>query len=74
MAEGLEVERIAYLARGNTLLVSKDGTTFDEQSAQAGMVNTQWTWGTLFADFDNNGDLDLMAMNGYVTGPTVDDL
>ena len=74
LAEGLEVERIAYLARGNTLLVSKDGTTFDEQSAQAGMVNTQWTWGTLFADFDNNGDLDLMAMNGYVTGPTVDDL
>ncbi|MEO1827143.1 MAG: VCBS repeat-containing protein [Roseibacillus sp.] len=74
LAEGLEVDRIAYLARGNTLLVSKDGTTFDEQSAQAGMVNTQWTWGTLFADFDNSGDLDLMAMNGYVTGPTVDDL
>lgn len=74
LAKGLEVERIAYLARGNTLLVSKDGTTFDEQSAQAGMVNTQWTWGTLFADFDNSGDLDLMAMNGYVTGPTIDDL
>ena len=74
LAEGLEVDRIAYLARGNTLLVSKNGTTFDEQSAQAGMVNTQWTWGTLFADFDNSGDLDLMAMNGYVTGPTVDDL
>ncbi len=74
LAEGLEVDRIAYLARGNTLLVSKDGTTFDEQSAQAGMVNTQWTWGTLFADFDNSGDLDLMAMNGYVTGPSVDDL
>lgn len=74
LAEGLEVDRIAYLARGNTLLVSKNGMTFDEQSAQAGMVNTQWTWGTLFADFDNSGDLDLMAMNGYVTGPTVDDL
>lgn len=74
LTEGLEVERIAYLARGNTLLVNEGGTHFKERSAQAGVVNTQWTWGTLFADFDNSGDLDLMAMNGYITGPVVDDL
>ena len=74
LADGLEVDRIAYLARGNTLLINKAGAQFEERSSQAGMVNTQWTWGTLFADFDNSGHLDLMAMNGYITGPTVDDL
>ena len=55
-------------------LINKAGAQFEERSSQAGMVNTQWTWGTLFADFDNSGHLDLMAMNGYITGPTVDDL
>ena len=67
-------ERIAYLARGNTLLVNQGGKLFHERSAQAGVINTQWTWGTLFGDFDNSGGLDMMAMNGFITGPVVDDL
>ena len=74
LTDGLDVKRVAYLARGNTLLVNQGGTLFKERSAQAGVINTQWTWGTLFADFDNSGDLDMMAMNGYITGPVVDDL
>jgi len=74
LTEGLDAKRIAYLARGNTLLVNQGGKLFEERSAQAGVVNTQWTWGTLFGDFDNSGDLDMMAMNGYITGPVVDDL
>ncbi|MFP6878208.1 MAG: VCBS repeat-containing protein [Roseibacillus sp.] len=74
LTKGLDAERIRYLARGNTLLMSKGAQRFDERSAQAGILNTQWTWGTLFGDFDNNGDLDMMAMNGFITGPVVDDL
>jgi hypothetical protein len=74
LTEGLDAERIRYLARGNTLLMSKGAQRFDERSAEAGIVNTQWTWGTLFGDFDNNGDLDMMAMNGFITGPVEDDL
>ncbi|MFP6897538.1 MAG: VCBS repeat-containing protein [Roseibacillus sp.] len=74
LTKGLDAERIRYLARGNTLLMSKGAQRFDERSAEAGILNTQWTWGTLFGDFDNNGDLDMMAMNGFITGPVVDDL
>jgi len=74
LTEGLDAKRIAYLARGNTLLVNQEGKHFNESSTQAGVVNTQWTWGTLFGDFDNSGDLDMMAMNGFITGPVVDDL
>jgi len=74
LTEGLDAERIAYLARGNTLLVNQGGKLFHERSAQAGVINTQWTWGTLFGDFDNSGGLDMMAMNGFITGPVVDDL
>jgi hypothetical protein len=74
LTKGLDAERIRYLARGNTLLMSKSAQRFDERSAEAGILNTQWTWGTLFGDFDNNGDLDMMAMNGFITGPVEDDL
>lgn len=74
LTKGLDPERIQYLARGNTLLMNRTGGTFAERSAQAGVINTQWTWSTLFADFDNNGHLDMAAVNGYVTGPEVDDL
>ena len=74
LTEGLDAERIAYLARGNTLLVNQGGKLFQERSAQAGVINTQWTWGTLFGDLDNSGGLDMMAMNGFITGPVVDDL
>ena len=74
LTKGLDAKRIAYLARGNTLLVNQEGKHFNESSTQAWLVNTQWTWGTLFGDFDNSGDLDMMAMNGFITGPVVDDL
>ena len=70
LTQGLELDRVRYLARGNTLLMNQGSESFDERSEQAGVVNTQWTWATLMADLDNSGSLDMLAMNGYVTGPT----
>ena len=74
LTEGLEASRVGYLARGNTLLVNNGKGGFSERSEEAGVVNTQWTWGTLFADLDNSGGLDMYAVNGFITGPVVDDL
>lgn len=39
---------------------------FRELGQQAGISNTDWTWGPLFADFDNDGWKDLIVTNGYL--------
>ena len=42
-----------------------DGT-FSEIGSLAGIGNTDWSWASLFADFDNDGNKDLFVTNGYV--------
>lgn len=38
---------------------------FSELGTLAGMYSTDWSWAPLWADFDNNGTLDLYITNGY---------
>ena len=46
--------------------VTKGGDViFSEIAAMAGVANTDWSWSTLFADFDNDGLKDLFVGNGY---------
>jgi len=40
-------------------------TTFSEVGQLAGISNTDWSWSSLFADFDNDGWKDLFVTNGY---------
>lgn len=45
---------------------------FEEFSIQAGLAQSRWhgtAWGTVLADFDQDGDLDLAFMNGFVQRP-----
>lgn len=37
---------------------------FNNTSRMAGVASTDWTWGGLFADFDNDGNKDLFVSNG----------
>ncbi len=69
----LNSEKIRYLARGNSLLINKPNR-FKETSASSGVINSQWTWSMLFADINNNGREDILALNGYITGNKDDDL
>ena len=50
-----------------------DGT-FREISSLNGTQNTGWAWGTVWLDFDNDGELDLYGSNGMVSGEDKDDL
>ncbi|MDH5414791.1 MAG: VCBS repeat-containing protein, partial [Flavobacteriaceae bacterium] len=38
---------------------------FSELGTLTGMYSTDWSWGPLWADFDNNGTLDLFITNGF---------
>ncbi|HLF64359.1 MAG TPA: VCBS repeat-containing protein [Saprospiraceae bacterium] len=38
---------------------------FSEVGQLAGIYQTEWSWSSLFADYDNDGDKDLMVTNGF---------
>jgi hypothetical protein len=45
------------------------GIRFFNKSREAGTHDGGWGWGGKFADFNNDGWLDIFAVNGFVTGP-----
>lgn len=49
----------------NMLHVNNFDGTFSEIGQLAGISNTDWSWTSLFADFDNDGWKDLFVSNGY---------
>ena len=56
------------MASGNTLLRNRGDGTFEDATLAAGANPPGWFWGTVFADFDNDGWQDLYAANGWVQG------
>lgn len=42
----------------------KGSTSFSDISRFAGMATTDWSWGTVFADFNNDGQKDVFISNG----------
>lgn len=49
----------------NPLFTNNGDNTFTDRALDKGVENTGWSWGTLFADFDLDGDEDLFVANGY---------
>ena len=65
-----EGERASYRrhARGNSLFRNRGDGTFEDVSEARGVTMGRWSWGALFSDFENDGWLDLVVPNGFVTG------
>ncbi len=61
---GLDRNYQAQYAR-NTLQMNNGNGSFSEVGQLAGIDQTDWSWTSLFADFDNDGWQDLMITNGY---------
>lgn len=38
---------------------------YSEVGQRTGLYQTEWSWSALFADYDNDGDKDLLITNGY---------
>ena len=55
----------------NTFHLNLDGERFSEIASLSGISATEWSWGILPADFDNDGHKDLFVSNG-ILGATND--
>jgi hypothetical protein len=65
---------IGRLTRGSTLYRNDGDGRFTDVSDAAGVRDTQWGWSAEFLDYDNDGRLDLYAVNGFISGPLQDDV
>ena len=50
---------------GNRLYENDGGTSFIDSTNAAGVLDGSWGWGACFADFNNDGSLDLFHVNGF---------
>ena len=77
---GTADEYALKLARGfhhqvmrNTLQLNGGNGTFTEVGQLLGVAATDWSWGALIADFDNNGRKDIFVANGVARDVTDQD-
>lgn len=49
----------------NALHLNHGNGFFSDVSQMAGISKTEWSWSTLAADFDNDGQRDIFVANGY---------
>lgn len=71
------VEQLRRMARGNTLFINRsvdDKASFIDQSMESDVWLGRWAWSSPFTDFTNDGWLDVVVANGYVTNDRKDDL
>lgn len=50
---------------GNRLYKNWGSRIFSVEQDSSGTRDADWAWGTAFLDYDNDGDLDLYAVNGW---------
>jgi hypothetical protein len=60
------VQVFQQMASGNTLLHNQGDGTFQDVTVKAAANPVGWFWGASFADFDNDGWLDIYAADGWV--------
>jgi hypothetical protein len=61
------------MVKGNSLLINENGH-FTDHGESAGANPFGWYWSSAFLDYDHDGDLDIYATNGWISGKKQDDL
>ncbi len=57
-----------YVKEGNQLYRNMGDGTFSDVSFETNVYDGGWCWAGRFWDYDNDGDLDIMVANGYISG------
>ena len=55
-----------FAGTGNRLYRNEEGTALSEVTGDAGVREGGWGWAASFGDLDNDGDLDLYHVNGWI--------
>lgn len=58
-------EGLGWGTTGNRLYRNQGDGTFEDITTESGVREGFWGWGSCFADFDNDGNLDLFHVNGF---------
>ncbi|MCA9214470.1 MAG: VCBS repeat-containing protein, partial [Planctomycetales bacterium] len=61
-------------ARGNTLFASRSANQFEDITLEAGVNMGRWAWSSNLVDLNNDGMLDIVVANGFVTNDDPHDL
>jgi enediyne biosynthesis protein E4 len=62
-----------YVKEGNRLHRNMGDGTFKDVSFEAGVFDCGWAWAGRFWDYDNDGWLDIMVANGYISANPKDE-
>jgi len=57
-----------YVKEGNQLYRNMGDGTFSDVSFETNVYDAGWCWAGRFWDYDNDGDLDIVVANGYISG------
>lgn len=55
-----------YQYMRNNFHINNGNGHFSDVAYYSGIDKTDWSWGTLFGDYDQDGDNDLLVVNGYL--------
>ena len=67
-------EQMAHSPGGNRLYHNNHDGTFTDVTERAGVGFKGIGMGAAWADYDNDGRLDLFVTNGFISGPLLDDV
>lgn len=66
---GEDVDRVAKMAAGNTILLGRGGDRFERAPAEFGAIDCWWAWASIPLDVNLDGWLDLFCTDGFITRP-----